>query len=141
MLQFDRRDYFMGRDKAYPDDLTPEIDANADITIERANRLLTDAQADGVVLEKSPKTSSIVTSGWRPPAVNRNVPGAAPRSKHMTGQAVDIFDPEGDLDNWAMNHLERLEAVGLWLEHPSATKNWCHLQTVAPRSGVRVFFP
>lgn len=131
----------MGRDKSHPGDLTSEIDANSEITIERANRLLTDAQAAGVELEESPRTGSIVSSGWRPPSVNKNTSGAAPRSKHMTCEAVDIYDPDGTLDDWCMDNLARLEAVGLWLEHPSATKGWAHLQIAPPRSGKRVFYP
>jgi zinc D-Ala-D-Ala carboxypeptidase len=34
----------------------------------------------------------IVTSGWRPPEVNRLV-GGSPRSQHLTGQAADIIVP------------------------------------------------
>ena len=41
--------------------------------------------------------------------------------------------------------LEAVEAslasLGLWMEHPLATKGWCHLQVVSPRSGMRVFYP
>jgi hypothetical protein len=95
----------------------------------------------GLTVESSPATGSPISSGWRPMAVNARVPGAAPRSKHMSGQAVDLYDPEGDLDDWCMAHQDRLAAAGLWLEHPSATKSWCHLQSLPPKSGNRVFYP
>jgi hypothetical protein len=111
--------------------------------VEAANKLLVLAKLAGVTLETSPRTGSIVSSGWRPPAVNEATPGAAPRSKHLSCQAVDLYDPDGDLDDWLMTddgqHV--MQDLGLWLEHPAATKTWCHVQTVPPRSGRRVFYP
>ena len=82
-------------------------------------------------------------SGWRPPAVNAATPGAALRSKHMLCQAIDVHDPEGLIDNWLMTPQgqDALTKIGLWLEHPSATKGWSHWQTVPPGSGNRVFYP
>lgn len=123
-------DYWMGRDSKYPDDLTPEIEGNAIELIARVNLLM-----------ESFGQERAVNSGWRPPAVNASVRGAAVKSKHMLGLAVDLADPDGELDDWCMDNLGELERVGLWLEHPSATKNWCHLQSVPPRSGKRVFYP
>lgn len=141
MKQISVGGFFMGRDATHPDELTQEIDANASVTVERVNHLLAIAQQDGILIEDNPKTGAPVSSGWRPSGINRATPGAAIRSKHLTAQACDIFDPDGDLDDWCMDHLEILERLELWLEHPSATKGWCHLQTVAPRSGKRVFYP
>lgn len=129
-------DYYMGRDKQYPSELTDEIIANAMHTIERANLLLAKHRAatNDTEIRK-------VTSGWRPRAVNGATPNAAPRSKHMTGQAIDISDPEGDLDEWCLANPEVLADLDLWQEHPAATKGWCHLQTVPPKSRRRVFYP
>ena len=131
-------DYWMGRDSKYRGELTGQIRANVDDLMRKVNTLFDLA---GIKLEDSPKSGSPITSGWRPPEVNASTPNAAARSKHMTGQAVDLYDPEGDLDDWCMAHQDRLAAVGLWLEHPSATKGWCHLQSIPPRSGNRVFYP
>lgn len=123
-------EYWMGRDKTYPGNLTAQIRANAAMTVERANALL---ERFGEV--------RTVNSGWRPPTVNAATPGAAPFSKHMTGEAVDIADPEGDLDEWCLAHQDALVDIGLWLEHPASTKGWCHVQISPPRSGNRVFYP
>lgn len=123
-------DYWMGRDAAYPQDLTGEIEANAEELLRRVNKLLAEFGE-----------ARAVRSGWRPPAVNEATAGAAPRSKHMTGQAIDLDDPEGDLDEWCFARPDRLEALGLFQEHPGATKSWTHLQSVPPRSGNRVFWP
>lgn len=129
-------DYWMGRDAAYPELLTEAIRAAAGETVARANLLLSAYRS--LTKDEEPRR---VNSGWRPPSVNAATPGAAARSKHMSGHAIDISDPEGDLDEWCMDHPEVLQTIGLWQEHPAATKGWCHLQIVPPKSGKRVFFP
>lgn len=124
------KEYWMGRDVQFAAELTDEVISNAMNTVERANKLL---EAFG--------EARGVTSGWRPVAVNRATPNAALRSKHMSGQAVDLADPDGDLDDWALENPDVLESCGLWQEHPSATKGWAHFQIVPPKSGKRVFYP
>jgi hypothetical protein len=136
-------DYFMGRREKYPQSLTADIEREAARTADLASKLLTQAETYGVTVDMHPVNKSPVSSGWRPPEVNAATPNAALRSKHMTGQAVDIYDPDGDLDEWLMTGEGQaaMTALGLWHEHPSATKGWAHLQTVPPRSGRRTFFP
>lgn len=124
------KDYWMGRDVLFAAELTDKVIGNAMQTVERASQLL---QQFG--------EARSVASGWRPRAVNAATPGAALFSKHMTGQAVDLHDPEGDLDEWCLANPQSLEAIGLWQEHPAATKGWCHIQIVPPKSGNRVFYP
>lgn len=130
------KDYWMGRDTQFPGQLTNDIISNAMMTIDRANRLIDEFQTDSGDHEVRK-----VNSGWRPPQINATTPNAAAKSRHMTGEAIDISDPEGDLDEWCMDNLPILQAIGLWMEHPSATKGWCHVQIVAPKSGKRVFYP
>lgn len=126
------QDYFMGRDVLYPLAMTPEIERNADTTVKLAN----------AVLARFGEWRK-VNSGWRPPALNAATPGAALKSKHMTAQAIDLADPEGDLDEWLMSPLGQsiMGSLGIWHEHPAATKGWAHLQIVPPRSGNRTFYP
>jgi hypothetical protein len=127
-------DYWMGRDKQYPLDLNETIRANAKATVDKANLLLaTFKQATGDTIQRK------VTSGWRPPRVNAATPGAAVMSNHMTGNAIDLYDPEGSLDDWLTDEI--LEKLDLYREHPSATKNWCHVQIVPPKSKRRTFYP
>lgn len=136
-------DYWMGRDAKYPLAMTPEIEHNAEIMLELANKLVMLARSGGVVFDLHPTHKTLVSSGWRPPEVNAGTPNAAPRSKHMTGQAIDLYDPDGDLDDWLMtvDGQRVMSDLGLWHEHPSATKGWAHLQSVPPRSGRRTFYP
>ena len=131
------RDYWMGRDAQYKSNLTPEIQANAADLLALVNAFL---EVNHLKPDNS-TNGTPVTSGWRPPALNAATPNAALRSKHLTGQAIDLFDPEGALDHFCFNAPSRLAEAGLWLEHPAATKGWCHLQSVPPHSGNRVFYP
>lgn len=134
MLMITLDDYWMGRDKKYP--VTVEIQENAKDLLHRVNLLLS------VYYQLNPDAEKVrVSSGWRPPEVNKKVPNAAPRSHHMTGRAIDLADPEGELDEFFFDRQDLLGQYGLWLEHPSATRRWSHLQSVAPRSGKRVFYP
>lgn len=132
--------YWMGRDKAYPLALDTATRSNAVRTVELANKLLVLASAAGVPLLANLQ-GNLVASGWRPPAVNAATPNASRTSLHMTGQALDFYDPSGAIDAWLMADLQPLVQLGLWLEHPSATPRWCHVQTRPPGSGNRVFKP
>lgn len=97
-------------------------------------------------------------SGWRPPKYNAELrrlwiqsggmkgANTAINSKHITGEAADVRDNQTqDLANRLLNDPTILEKYNLWMEHPSATRgritNWCHLQSVPPASGRRVFYP
>lgn len=129
--------YFKGRDTAYAEALTFPIRRNAVKTVAAVNRLLALA---GFEREEA------VASGWRPPAVNDATQNAAAGSKHLTAEAVDVLDRERALARWCLDHQDKLEEVGLWMEDPRWTwspngNHWVHLQIVPPRSGRRVFIP
>jgi hypothetical protein len=142
-MQVTLKDYWLDRDRQFPLALSTEIRSNAERMVDLTNAFLREAAAAGVTLERSPRTGSIITSGWRPPMINARIPNAAPRSNHLMARAVDLYDPDGDLDEWALSDAGQavLTRLGLWLEHPAATKGWCHVQSVPPRSGRRVFYP
>lgn len=135
-------------------DLVPdEVKANAEDLLKRVNALLVEVWTRD--------DDPVVTSGWRTESYNKIVPNAAPKSKHITGEAIDLYDPDGELDQLLFDDYGRsvplveaaftsdaaaramslLEKHGLYMEHPVATKGWCHLQSVGPRSGNRIFFP
>lgn len=136
------KDYLMGREVIFPEEYTPEVEANAEKTVEAVNSLLAVLEAEGIPLEEN-KQGSIINSGWRPPQINGQVKNAAVKSKHMTGEACDLYDPEGAIDDFLMSEAGQRVLIGLrlFLEHPSATKNWSHVQIVPPRSLNRVFYP
>jgi len=130
-------DYFGHQSHVEPP--SDEVQINARELLIRVNALL------DVINESFPGIGAAmhprVNSGWRPAAYNATVPGAAVKSKHITGQAIDLADPDGELDELLVNHQNLLVIAGLWQEHPLATKNWMHVQSVPPRSGNRTFYP
>lgn len=122
-------------------DWTPERQANALVLLDACWQLEQEALKDGMVFPVNPTTGSGVSGktfgGFRP----QNCPQGASNSSHKEGQAVDRYDPQGELCAWAMANLEKLEDHGLYMEHPSATQSWWHLTTRRPGSGNRVFYP
>lgn len=137
------KDYWNGNDLKYPRELRPEIVQEATELVVRVNKLLAELERAGVRLERHPRTKTVLSSGWRPPEVNADTPGAAMRSNHLWGRAADLYDPEGEIDDFLMTDEGQriLATIGLWMEHPAATKGWSHVQTRPPRSGRRVFYP
>jgi len=62
--------------------------------------------------------------------------GGAKRSAHVDGVAADLVrTPE--LLKFIQDNLERFN---IWMEHPSATKTWIHIDSRL-RVGGRVFYP
>jgi len=114
----------------YAADYTSNILLNATHLLQAINALLADL---GII-------SIVVTSGWRPPTVNVAI-GGAKSSAHCTGEACDLADSTGKLKQQLVDKPELLVKHDLYMEDPSATKNWCHLQTRPTKSGKRIFKP
>jgi hypothetical protein len=85
--------------------------------------------------------SAKVSSGFRTSAVNASIPNSAKRSAHMLGCAVDLEDHANALDDAIMKDPGVLTQFDLYLESPHHTPGWCHIQTVRPPSGNRIFLP
>lgn len=62
-------------------------------------------------------------------------------SKHLTGQAADVSDPDGKLRHFLITTTIPWDKIGLWMEHPDYTPGWIHFQSVPPKSGKRFFIP
>lgn len=127
------KQYWMNRDQTHQSELTEEIKQNAQNLVAHVNAFLNDLEWTGKV---------VVSSGWRPPSVNQTVKGAAKKSLHQLGLAVDIQDVNGELAVKIKEKPELLEKYGLWMEDPSYTKTWTHLDlgTRSPRP-IRIFIP
>lgn len=63
------------------------------------------------------------------------------RSKHLTCEAVDIYDPKQELQKWILKNIKLMENIELWFEDFSYTKTWVHAQIRPPKSGSRFFKP
>lgn len=110
--------------------ITPEMSQNAATLIGRVNRFLS-------VFGEYRR----ILAGWIPEPVNHAWPHAPVACKNATMEAVDLHDPEGDLDQFVMDNQKLLQTCSLWAEHPATTRGWCHLQSVPPKSGRRIFYP
>ena len=95
----------------------------------------------GVKFRINPSTGSKISGqtygGFRP----QNCPQGAPHSSHKEGLAVDIYDPENEIDNWLMDNQEVLKDFGVYIEHPDKTNHWSHWSVKPPGSGKHVFYP
>lgn len=100
--------------------MTPEIEENAQDLLRKVNRLLSSHEV----------TSVGVSSGFRPESVNKKTPGAVKRSGHVYGKAIDLDDPNGYLKSVILSDQPLLEDLGLFVEHPSGTPTWCHVDCV-----------
>lgn len=125
--------YLMGRIKE--EELTPEMKADMLDLLDKVNRLLMN-----FYWNHPEETGRGINSGYRSPAINAAVGGAA-KSKHMICQAVDIEDGDGKLDKWLTQFPEKLIEFDLYREHPDHTAGWSHLQIIAPKSKKRTFIP
>ena len=108
----------MGRDKLYPEEWTVEVEANAIDLLKRVNNLL-----DAIKIMKV-----MVTSGFRPRAINTKV-GGTKKSLHASGKAIDLSDLSGDLKTRILQNPHLLLDFGLWMEAPENCPTWCHLDT------------
>lgn len=129
------------------DKATDEIKENAISFLSNVNAYLEELTKD------SPHKAKRITSGFRPAEVNAKTKGAAKKSLHQTGQAIDILDTKDqDLAKLAVADAEKgkdslATKYGVWIEDPAHTKgkwtNWLHLDCSKTRKGraVRVFKP
>ena len=130
-MSLDLKEYLMSRDCLYPAEWTPQRYANAVDLLKRVNNLLTSLEIK----------DARISSGWRPVAVNAAV-GGAKKSLHMEGKAVDIKDPGGLLKMKVLDKPEKLMEFGLWMEEPSSTPGWMHLDTgLRTARPIRIFKP
>jgi hypothetical protein len=117
--------------RASSPELTEEVLKNAKTLLEKLNAFLNEL---GV-------TEVRVSSGFRPASANAKA-GGAKRSAHMTGEACDLADSDGALDRLIEQNHGLLKKYGLWLEAPSKTPSWAHLD-IRQRSKreKNIFFP
>lgn len=92
-------------------------------------------------LEDAFGSKFLVTSGLRTPQMQLQINPTAKNSAHLSGEAVDISDPDGIIWGWLMDNMELLEDVGIYLEDKSYCKRWVHCQIRVPNSKSRVFIP
>lgn len=120
------------KDRLQSEELTDEVKENAIQLLNKVNQLLKEL---GI-------TSCTVSSGFRPSAVNANIKGAAKKSLHMVGKAVDIADVNNEIGKKILTRPDLLKKYSLWLEDITCTKTWCHLDIGTRKDReLRIFKP
>lgn len=126
------------------EDQSSEIQMNLLILLERVNKVRT-AYNKPMTPTSGLRTMEDHLRIYREKAEKAGVPfdeSKVPKlSRHLFGMAVDIYDPNQELQKWCLENVSLLEKIGLWMEHFSTTHNWVHFQICPPGSGDRFFFP
>lgn len=122
-------------------DWTSERRMNAVALLNACHHLESLMRNEGVVFQTNHKTNSQVSGtnygGFRP----QDCPIGAPNSAHKEGMAVDIYDPNEDIDRWILANEWVLDRTNLYLEDPDKTVGWSHWQIRPTKSGKRIFLP
>lgn len=106
-------------ERATSPELTGDVEIAATILLEKVNTLLFNA---GIA-------EAIISSGFRPSAVNAKI-GGAKKSAHMSGLAIDLEDAKGVIKDLVKKYPKTLRRLGLFMEDPASTPTWCHLDYV-----------
>lgn len=127
-VQITKEEYLMGRIKE--EDLPDEYKKNMEELLDKINKLL--------ALYKKPVT---LNSGYRSSEDQLRINPKAPKSKHTECAAIDLGDRSLSFRYWCLINLKELIDLGLYMEDPSHTPTWTHLQCIPPHSGSRIFLP
>lgn len=118
------------RDKQFPDEYTQTVSDNLNALLIVLNK----------IREKYGKPM-LISSGWRPKAINDKTSNSAAMSNHMLGLAADIRDMDRKFMHWCLDNLEFLSELGVYMEDFRYTPSWLHIQIVPPKSGKRIYIP
>lgn len=123
--------------KARFGDLPKGIQANLKVTLERVNKIRTE-WGKPMQVTSGIRTIEDHLRIYKEKGITdlKKIPM---QSKHLTGQAIDVFDPKLELTAWLKKEPKHLEEAQLWCE--DGNSNWTHFQTLPPLSGNRWFKP
>lgn len=110
--------------------IPPMTRVSADILMRRVNGMLLDL---GFI-------AAVISSGYRNSLVNDEV-GGKKNSTHLTGEGIDLNDPERKIAKAILKKKEILDQYNLYMENPRWTPKHVHLQTRPVPSGNRIYIP
>jgi hypothetical protein len=121
--------------------LTKQEEENANKLIVKCTALEKYMISHGVKFLINPKTKTIISGngagGYRWPKCTVG----AEHSAHRECLAVDIFDPDNEIDAFLASHPMALYEYQIYIEHPDFTKSWSHWSIRVPPSGKHIFIP
>lgn len=135
--------YLMGRVKY--EELSYEQQCNVNTLIPKVNELL-ERFGEYRELSSGIRTMKDHLRIYEDINNKRKAKGLAPLkvpmgSKHLVCAAIDLEDKNDKLKVWCVKNTHVLRELGLYMEDPSATDTWCHLQCISPKSGKTIFMP
>lgn len=83
----------------------------------------------------------LVTSGLRTVQDQERINSSNPNSAHISGEAVDVSDPDNSIWGFIVGNLPILQSLGLYIENKTFPMRHVHFQIRKPRSGNRIFIP
>ena len=108
--------YFQKYLPSHASEYNPEYWINALELLKRVNKFFNEIGVE----------EAIVSSGWRPPSVNKKISNAAKASLHQIGKAIDVYDPKRRLLRLVQRNIHLLKQNKIWMENPSDTPTWLH---------------
>ena len=117
----------------------PEFLSNAENLLDIINTFLAYMEILGWKPVINPKTQTLISGQTDGGFRDENSKTGTTTSKHRIAHAVDIYDPNNELDLMITDDM--LEDFELYREHPDSTLTWCHLQDIPPGSKKRTYYP
>lgn len=121
------------------DDIEDDIQTNLKVLLERINKIR-DAYGKPMTVTSGLRLTIDQIRIYKEKGIT-DLKLIPMKSLHLSGLAVDISDPNKEMQTWCLANVPLLESIGLWCEDFSATKSWVHYQCKAPASGSRFFKP
>lgn len=109
-------------DRADSADWTAVVRSNASVLLIAVANLMAYMQMAGILFMNDPATGTPVSQGFL-------LQKESGFWTYKEGLSINLYDPDSEIDNWLIEHQTKLEANGLFLEHPEHTPNYSHWTT------------
>ena len=116
------------REKIKEKDLSSEMQANLEILVKKINELVA-AYGKSVTVSSGFRSKEDQIRVYKQKGIT-DISKIPMHSKHLSCQAIDIADPNKELQKWCKKNEKTLKSIGLWMEDFSATPTWVHFQIV-----------
>ena len=128
-------------------DWNDERKANAAALMTACEGLQADLEAAGIHFQLNPATGTTISGEGHGGFRDQTCTIGAPNSAHKSGEAVDRYDPENEIDEYLWQDYQKngdnslLVKHGIYCEVTQSTPLWSHWSTRRPPSGHHWFVP
>lgn len=114
-----------------------DLNPNLRVVTQEQERNLIELCRRVSLLEELMEREFTVNSGFRTAMDQLRINVRAPKSAHLSGQAVDLSDKDGSIYDFLINNPDMLIKLDFYVEQKTYSPQWIHLQT---RPTVNRFF-